>query len=66
MAELFLSLDVDGSKSLASKELVSALAKLQQEAIIKVKTEKAQMKMVANALQKAEDAQTRIRALAIV
>ena len=27
MAELFLALDVDGSKSLASKELVSALAR---------------------------------------
>ena len=66
MAELFLALDVDGSKSLASKELVSALARLQQEAIKKVTIETAQMKTVAEALQRAEDAQTRIRALKMV
>lgn len=63
MANLFKSLDADNSGSLASKELVSTLAKLLQDALHKQTIEANQVKAVAQAFKQAEKAQEKVRAL---
>ena len=63
--KLFDGLDSDGSESLASKELVSALGKLKQESVNKIEVEQNQIRVTAQARKAAEQAQVRLRAMKV-